>query len=511
MDKMKKSIIACWLLLFSVTGFGQTLQDTLARIENAMRIYLPQNPGCQLSIQRNGQIIYSKAFGLADLERSVPMTLTSKTEAGSVSKQFTAAAILLLEQQGKLSQKEDIRKYLPELKAYGKVITIEQLMHHTSGLKDWGAVAALAGWERTTKAYTNEDVLEIVAAQNSLNNIPGAEFIYSNSNYNLMAIIVQRVSGMSLAEFTKKYLFIPAGMTNTEWRDNRNRIVKNRAIAYQLTKTGYEILMPNEDAYGNGGLLTTTEDLLKWNNYYLSGQFGSPSLLSKQTEVLPFNNGKMNNYGAGLYIQQFRGQPYIQHSGSTAGYRANLEYFPTQNLSIAFLSNTSQFDTAKIRLANILRDIFIAETSPSISNTAAPTERVQAATLNTYTGWFKNKRDGIEFIQPNGFAHILPVLDTIRYTKVAGPEINSAYLQQFIGKYFSAETNAAITVFMREGKLTIKLKPNAEYTLQPTYNDGFDIVGFGGNLYFQKEQKGKSYTMKISVSRARNITYQSVK
>jgi len=545
MDKMKNTIIVCCLLLLSATGFGQSFQDTLARIENAMRMYMPSNPGCQLSIQRNGQIIYSKAFGLADLERNVPMTLTSKTEAGSVSKQFTAAAILLLEQQGKLSQQDDIRKYLPELKNYGAVITIEQLMHHTSGLRDWGAVAAIAGWERTTKAYTNEDVLEIVAAQNSLNNIPGAEFIYSNSNYNLMAIIVQRASGMSLAAFTKKYLFIPAGMMNTEWRDNRNRIVKNRAIAYQLTPSGYEILMPNEDAYGNGGLLTTTEDLLKWNDYYLSGKFGTPSLLAKQKEVLPFNNGKLNDYGAGLFIQQFRGQPYIQHSGATAGYRANLEYFPTQNLSIAFLSNTSQFDTAKLRLANMLRDIFIAETSSSASNSTALIEKLQNATLNTYTGWYKNDRDGmaaqifirnnelyidnallkpisntkfttasarwIEFMQPNGFSNLIPDRDTIRYTKVETPEVTSAYLQQFIGKYFSAETNATIIVFMKEGKLAIKLKPNVEYTLQPTYKDGFNIMGFGGNLYFQKDGKGKSYAMKISISRAGNITYQNVK
>lgn len=545
MDKMKNTIIVCCLLLLTATGFGQTLQDTLARLDNAMRMYMPSNPGCQLSIQRNGQIIYSKAFGLADLERNVPMTLTSKTEAGSVSKQFTAAAILLLEQQSKLSQKDDIRKYLPELKNYGAVITIEQLMHHTSGLRDWGAVAAVAGWERTTKAYTNEDVLEIVAAQNSLNNIPGAEFIYSNSNYNLMAIIVQRASGMSLAAFTKKYLFIPAGMVNTEWRDNRNRIVKNRAIAYQLTPSGYEILMPNEDAYGNGGLLTTTEDLLKWNDYYLSGKFGTPSLLAKQKEVLPFNNGKLNDYGAGLFIQQFRGQPYIQHSGATAGYRANLEYFPDKDLSIAFLSNTSQFDTARGRLANMLRDIFIGEISASANNSTAPTEKVQLPTLNRYTGWYKNDRDGmaaqisvrnnelyidnallkpnsdtkfttvsarwIEFMQPNSFVNIMPERDTIRYTKVAAPEVTNAYLQKFVGNYFSSETNATVTVFLKEGKLVIKLKPNTEYTLQPTYQDGFNIVGLGGNLYFQKEGKGKSYAMKISISRARNIVYNPTK
>ena len=545
MDKMKNTIIVCCLLLLTATGLGQTLQDTLARLDNAMRMYMPSNPGCQLSIQRNGQIIYSKAFGLADLERNVPMTLTSKTEAGSVSKQFTAAAILLLEQQGKLSQKDDIRKYLPELKNYGAVITIEHLMHHTSGLRDWGAVAAVAGWERTTKAYTNEDVLEIVAAQNSLNNIPGAEFIYSNSNYNLMAIIVQRASGMSLAAFTKKYLFIPAGMVNTEWRDNRNRIVKNRAIAYQLTPSGYEILMPNEDAYGNGGLLTTTEDLLKWNDYYLSGKFGTPSLLAKQKEVLPFNNGKLNDYGAGLFIQQFRGQPYIQHSGATAGYRANLEYFPDKDLSIAFLSNTSQFDTARGRLANMLRDIFIGEISASANNSTAPTEKVQLPTLNRYTGWYKNDRDGmaaqisvrnnelyidnallkpnsdtkfttasarwIEFMQPNSFVNIMPERDTIRYTKVAAPEVTNAYLQKFVGNYFSSETNATVTVFLKEGKLVIKLKPNTEYTLQPTYQDGFNIVGLGGNLYFQKEGKGKSYAMKISISRARNIVYNPTK
>lgn len=532
------------MLLLSAIGLGQTLQDTLARIDNAMRMYMPSNPGCQLSIQRNGQIIYSKAFGLADLERNVPMILTSKTEAGSVSKQFTAAAILLLEQQGKLSQKDDIRKYLPELKNYGAVITIEQLMHHTSGLRDWGAVAAVAGWERTTKAYTNEDVLEIVAAQNSLNNIPGAEFIYSNSNYNIMAIIVQRASGMSLAAFTKKYIFIPAGMMNTEWRDNRNRIVKNRAIAYQLTPSGYEILMPNEDAYGNGGLLTTTEDLLKWNDYYLSGKFGTPSLLAKQKEVLPFNNGKLNDYGAGLFIQQFRGHPYIQHSGATAGYRANLEYFPDKNLSIAFLSNTSQFDTAKVRLANVLRDIFIGEVSSSANNATAPSEKVQLSILNRYTGWYKNERDGmaaqisvrndelyidnallksisdtkfitanarwIEFMQPNSFANIIAERDTIRYTKVAAPAVTNLYLQKFVGNYFSSETNATITVFVKEGKLAIKLKPNAEYILLPTYQDGFTILGFGGNLYFQKKGKGQSYTMKISISRARNITYQSV-
>ncbi len=156
---------------------------------------------------------------MADLERNVPLTVNSIFEAGSVSKQFTAAAILLPEQQEKLSLDDDVRKYVPELPDYGYPIQLRQMLHHSSGFRDWGAMAALTGWPRSKKFYTNEDALEIIARQKHLNNKPGDEFLYSNSNYNLFAIIVQRVSGLTLAAFTRKYIFEPAGMTHTQWRD----------------------------------------------------------------------------------------------------------------------------------------------------------------------------------------------------------------------------------------------------------------------------------------------------
>jgi CubicO group peptidase (beta-lactamase class C family) len=177
---MKNKLLLYFFLLLSTSCFSQTRQDTLTLIDKAMRIYLSQNPGAQLSIKSNGEIIFSKAYGMADLEHEVPLTLKSKIEAGSVSKQFTAAAILMLEQQGKLSLNDDVRKHIPELPNYGNVITLEQMMHHTSGLRDWGSVAELAGWGRTTKTYTNDDALEIIIAQKSLNNVPGAEFIYKS-------------------------------------------------------------------------------------------------------------------------------------------------------------------------------------------------------------------------------------------------------------------------------------------------------------------------------------------
>jgi CubicO group peptidase (beta-lactamase class C family) len=512
-------------------------------IDQAMSIYLPQNPGSQLSVKRNGEIIFSKAYGMADLERNVTLTLKSKIEAGSVSKQFAAAAILLLEQQGKLSQRDDIRKYLPEMPDYGHVITIEHLIHHTSGLRDWGAVAELTGWPRTTKAYGNEDALEIMKAQQALNNVPGAEFIYSNSNYNLLAILVQRASGKTLAEFTKQHLFIPAGMNDTEWRDNHNRIVRNRAVAYALKKNGYETLMPNENVYGNGGLLTTTEDLLRWNDYYLLGRFGSPSLLGAQTKVTAFNNTAMNDYGAGIYVQKLRGQSLIQHGGATAGYRAFLEIFPDMNLSIAFLSNTSQFDTAKVKLVNRINDIFVPKSRTSGSDGLNTKITVGKPILDTYTGWYRNERDGagvkvevknhvlmmgdtrliprsvnkfnvdgvpnrVEFSNAEKLLYINPERDTIHYSKVITPVVNNEYLEAYVGKYFSPEASAVTSVYQDGGKLMFKLKPGKVYELIPTYYNAFQIANFGGNLYFTP---GEVQTMKISVPRARNVLFEKMK
>ena len=341
----KKLPILLFLITTGLAASAQIGQDTVSKIETIFSKYQPDHPGCMLSISRNGQLIYSKAWGLADMERNVPLTTSSITEAGSVSKQFTAASILLLEQQGKLSINDDVHKFIPELPDYGSPIPIRYLLHHASGIRDWGAVAAIAGWPRGTKAYTNDDALDIIIHQKALNHSPNEEFLYSNSNYTLLTIIVQRVSGMSLADFTRKYIFEPAGMTHTQWRDNYKRIVPGRVIAYSKNSdSSYEINMPNENAHGHGGLLTTTEDLLKWNEYYGSEKPGGAAFLRKQLATEDLNNGKPNKYGAGLFISNLWGYDRIYHDGATAGYRALLEIFPQLHLNIAFLSNTSEFN-----------------------------------------------------------------------------------------------------------------------------------------------------------------------
>jgi CubicO group peptidase (beta-lactamase class C family) len=540
---MKKYLSLFIVLMVSLSTFAQSWQDTVALIEKAMSRYQPQNPGCQLSISRNETIIFSKAWGMADVEHAIPLALNFVTEAGSVSKQFTAAAILLLEQQGKLSLNDDVRQYIPELPDYGVTIKLEQMMHHTSGLRDWGSVADLSGWPRSTKTYNNDDALEIIALQKRLNNIPGAEYIYSNSNYNLLAIIVQRISGLSLADFTKKNIFQPAGMMHTEWRDNHNRIVPNRAIAYALTSKGYETDMPNEDVYGNGGLLTTTEDLLKWNQYYQAGKFGNPSLLLKQVAVVPFINGVKNNYGAGLNINRTPGIESISHSGSTAGYRANLEYFPNLKMSIAFLSNTSQFDTSAINTATAIRNIFVKNVLPPVENKKAFTVVIAPQQLTAFTGWYRNDRNGngmqivlkdkilmmangttltavdktIFIANTNrlifddrGLQYITPAKDSIRYSKVDSANHSPAAMNDYIGNYYSEETRSFMVVSVKNDTLKIHIKPGWDFPLIATYKDGFSVPDLGGNLYFERNNNNQCVRMKISNGRARNVEFRKV-
>jgi CubicO group peptidase (beta-lactamase class C family) len=476
---MRKLFILSILISFTLMTTAQTWSDTVASIENFFTRYQALNPGCQLSISRNGQVLFSKAWGMADLERNIPLTTTSIIEAGSVSKQFTAAAILLLEQQGKLSLDDDVRKYIPELPDYGTPIKLRYMMHHSSGLRDWGAIATIAGWPRTTKTYNNNDVLDIIIHQKGLNHPPNQEFAYSNSNYNLFAIIVERVSGMTLAAFTRKYIFDPAGMTHTQWRDDFKRIVPNRAIAYAKMDSGYETDMPNEDAYGNGGLLTTTEDLLKWNDYYWNGHLGNPSLLPKQLAIDNLNNGQPNEYGAGLSVNKKHGLQYIYHVGVTAGYRALFLTYPERHLSIAWLSNTSEFDKSPIgpNPIYLVEDLFIPMVNGIVASTAT-------------------------------FSKV-----TLTYPDMAA--LTASERQSYLGDYYSDEAQAGFSIIEKEGKLVLYRAPQTSSIISPMPSgqfrtDGKAFQGDDGTLVFIRE-KGLVTGMKITISRAKDVYFQKTR
>jgi CubicO group peptidase (beta-lactamase class C family) len=259
-------------------------------------------PGCAVGATVGGNSVISKAYGMADLEHDVRNTPETIFEAGSVSKQFTAAAVLLLAREGKLSLDDQVRKYIPEVPDYGVPLTVRHMLNHTSGLRDWGSVAGIGGWPRTTRAYTHAHVLEIVSKQRALNFTPGSRYSYSNTGYNLSAMLVARLSGMSFSEFSQKRIFGPVGMTHTSWRDDHQRIVKGRAIAYSEQSGQYETLMPFENVHGNGGLLTTVGDLLKWNENFSKHLVGDAAIAREQETPGRFNDGRAHGYALGLMV-----------------------------------------------------------------------------------------------------------------------------------------------------------------------------------------------------------------
>src|SRR5688572_25855884 len=220
-------------VLLPAIAWTQAPADAAARVDQVFaRWNSRETPGCAVGVARNGETVLARAYGMADLEHDVAATPATIYEAGSVSKQFTAGAIMLLAQQGKLSLTDDVRKYVPEVPDYGTPITIRHLLNHTSGLRDWGSVAGIGGWPRGNRMHTHAHMLDIVSRQRALNYPPGSAYSYTNSGYNLLAVIVDRVSGMTFAEFSKQNIFQPLGMTRTEWRDDYTRIVKDRSVAY---------------------------------------------------------------------------------------------------------------------------------------------------------------------------------------------------------------------------------------------------------------------------------------
>jgi CubicO group peptidase (beta-lactamase class C family) len=320
----------------------------------------PGSPGCALAVARGGKIVHEKGYGLANIEENVSIVPQSVFDIGSTSKQFTAASILLLEKQGKLSINDDIRKYVPEIPDYGYKITILHLLNHTSGLRDYLTLFELAGIN-TDSVTTDEDALAIIANQKALNFAPGSEWLYSNSGFFLLSVIVKRVSGKTLAEFAAENIFAPLEMKHTVYRDGHAQIVPNRALAYDAKEKagGYSINVSYFEQTGDGAVHTSVEDLLKWDENFYNGKIGGKDFLAELQEPGKLNNGKPLNYAKGLMVEKYRGLPIVEHGGSWGGYRAQLLRFPEQHFSVVCLCNVGNAGPEKRALR--VADIYLAE------------------------------------------------------------------------------------------------------------------------------------------------------
>jgi len=346
-------------LAASSAGAQSSVPDSVARaIDGVFSRFTSKTPGCAVGVFQNGSIAFSKGYGLANIEFDAPITPKTPFIMGSVSKQFTAAAIALLVEQGRLSLDDDVRKYVPELHDYGKRVTIDHLVHHTSGIRDFWALVDLAGM-RFDDGYSVGDVVALAARQRNLNFDPGAEYAYSNTGYILLGVVVQRVTGKTLRQFEAEQIFTPLGMANSHFHDDHNEPVHGRAAAYSPAAGGaWKINIWNNDIVGQGGLMTTMEDLQKWDENFYTGKVGGPAFLARQLQRGKLNNDSTLAYAFGLEVGSYRGLSMVEHSGSTGGYRTDIARFPSAHTSVATMCNVSNADA--VGLAHRVADAVLA-------------------------------------------------------------------------------------------------------------------------------------------------------
>ncbi len=335
-------------------------ESTSSTVDAVFSAYAkPDSPGCALGVVRDAKLIYSRGYGLANLEYGLPLTTTTVFDIGSTSKQFTAASILLLQQQGKLSLDDDIRKFVPEIPAYQKPVTIRHLLHHASGLRDYLTLMSLAGTD-FDGVTTDDDALALIVRQKALNFAPGDEFLYSNSGFFLLSIIVKRASGKSLREFAAENIFSPLGMTSTHYHDDHTQIVPNRATGYTpREKGGFAIDMSGFEQTGDGAVYTTVEDLQKWDQNFYEPKVGGKELIEQLQLVGALNSGETLTYARGLNVTTYKGLKKVSHGGSWAGYRAELLRFPEKNFSVICLCNLGA--TNPSALAQRVADVYLAD------------------------------------------------------------------------------------------------------------------------------------------------------
>lgn len=502
------------------------------------------SPGCALAIGKGGEIFYERGYGMANFDYGIPIRPDSVFHVASVSKQFAAFAIHLLASEGKLSLDDDIRKHLPEMPEYEHVITVRHLVHHTSGLRDQWDVLAMAGWEYEGDVISNRHVLNLAQRQRGLNFKPGDEYLYSNTGYTLMALIVERCSGQRFRQFMHERAFAPLGMTRTHFHDDHNEIVPQRATGYDTRPGGgYRISIPSFDTVGATSLFTTAQDLTRWAANYKERKVGGAAI---ETMLQPYalNNGTQIKYRGGIVVDDYRGVQRLSHGGADAGYRSHFNVFPEHDLSIIILSNFAQAAPHALaeKVANLLlKDVL----KPSETANTEPYD-VAADTLGQFAGMYHQpqthevreitlkdgqltlagsipliprsadrfqigenpafivfKRDASGQIsghttEPNERAHPY-------FEKVDVPEVNAEMLSAYVGRYASDELATFYDVVLENDRLILRHLRHADMTLTAAYADAFkgdeDVV-----IVFGRDDGGQVQTFTFYTNRVRGIT-----
>ena len=514
--RYREVVIAIVLFVASAGTKPLHPQSTNPRVDSIFAAFDKRDsPGCAVSVVDSGRTVFAKGYGMASLEHDVPITPSSAFYAASVSKQFTAFAVAMLAQQGKLSLDDDIRKWIPEVPKFGKTITVRNLIHHTSGLRDYFGLLGMTGWP-SDGPLTEARFLDLVSRQKALNFDPGARHLYSNTGYVLLSILVKRVSGKSLREYADQAIFAPLGMTNSHFRDDHTALVKNRALAYSPSGSSWEMDVPGFDVVGDGGLFTTADDMAKWARNFDDHTVGGDELAARVLTRGRLTSGDSIPYAFGLSHGVYRGQPIIEHGGAYGGYRTQLLRFPAQHFAVVTLCNAGTANAG--RLSQSVADVYLGDrltpvTAAAASATASPV-RLSREQLTRYAGAYwdgKNEtlrriemRDSTLAIAGTPFV-LVPLSETTfrvsmvdftlafaaghdgsvvleetgpsgdkaTYRRLPAPKIDARTLAEFAGDYVSDELDVTWRIEPRGGNLVIRLSGVPDVTLQPAFTDTF--------------------------------------
>ncbi len=512
----------------------------------------PDMPGCALGIVYEGELVYARGYGMADLEHGVPITPATVFDIASISKQFTAWCVLALAEQGKVSLDDPIQRFCPEVPDYGQPITLRHLLHHTSGLRDYLSVWPVAGVP-DANVFQREEVYATIARQTGLNFAPGSNYTYSNTGYWILGEVVRRVSEQSLRVFAHEQIFAPLGMASTHFHDDFTEIVPNRSLGHALRSDGsLRLDLSFCDLVGDGGVYTTVEDLARWDAvFYASPLAGGDALMVQMQEPGRLADGRAISYARGLVVGEYRGAPTVSHGGSWAGYRSSLLRFPDARFTVICLANLATMEPWK--LVHQVADLCLGsrlEAMPPLP-TGAPVAASDEAFAGVYlnTQWDEPltlawQAEGLHLAAPwygldgvispagDGMYGITGETDLSaefepgsvdqppvaviriegepprRYARIATGPAESLSLDEYAGAFASVEANTVYRLRVADDQLWVQRPGAPDSPLTPLDADLFSLDDWG--LRFARNAAGVVTGFALTVEGAFGLNFTRV-
>jgi CubicO group peptidase (beta-lactamase class C family) len=537
-------------------------KDPKKRVDQLMAAYIDADiPGAAVAVIQKGKVIFSKAYGMANLTYSIPFTTETLNNIGSTSKQFTSFAINLLAKQGKLSLDDDVRKHIPELQDFGKTITLRHLLSHTSGYREFLNLLAMAGRNLGEGDYINRDeLITIVQKQPALQNDPGAEWNYNNTGFGLLATVVERVSEQSFPDWMAENVFEPLGMTHTLVRAQPRQIVQNSAQGYVVDKEGgFQEGRDLSASTGAGGIYATVGDLAKWINNFRTGKVGGNDIIKQMTTRFVLTTGDTTNYGMGLFIDKHRSLDRIQHGGADIAHRSMLMYYPDIDAGVITQSNNALFP------GNIPNDIaeafFEKHMKPEEKETPEETDsapfnpedydpkefdeiagRFELEAAAGFVITFTREEDKF-FGQGTGQPKVEMVPTSDSTFTFVGVEASMTFhrnkenkvetltlhqnghhkakrlkeepwkptpedLAEYTGRFFSEELETFYTLAVKDSSLVVRHKRWEDLKLTPAKTDTFNATFPIQELIFIRNDDGETDALKVSNGRTKEVRFE---